>query len=149
MALAGSAGLAGCVRRKRLPNVVLIFIDDMGYADVGCYGATGWKTPNIDRMAEEGIRFTDFYVSQAVCSASRASLLTGCYAERVSILGALGPSAQHGIHQDEMTLGELLKQEGYATAVFGKWHLGHHKPFLPLQNGFDEYLGLPYSNTSD
>jgi arylsulfatase len=137
----------GCKKEiERLPNVIIIFTDDQGYADVGCYGAEGFTTPNLDRMAEEGIRFTSFYVSQAVCSASRASLLTGCYAERVSIRGALMPWSENGLHPNEETIAELLKKRGYATAIFGKWHLGHHKEFLPLQQGFDEYFGLPYSN---
>ena len=128
------------------PNFVIVLTDDQGYADVGCYGAEGFETPNLDRMAAEGIRFTDFHVSQAVCSASRASLLTGCYAERVSIQGALGPGSRVGLNSDEETIAELLKRRGYATGLFGKWHLGHHRPFLPLQHGFDEYFGLPYSN---
>lgn len=130
----------------RPPNVVVIFIDDMGYADIGPFGAVKELTPNLNRMAHEGRTFTDFYVSQAVCSASRTSLLTGCYNVRVGIQGALGPSSPIGIHQDEVTLGELCRQKDYATACFGKWHLGHHHQFLPLQNGFDEYFGLPYSN---
>lgn len=128
------------------PNVVIIFIDDMGYADIGPFGATDYPTPNLDRMAAEGRRFTDFHAATAVCSASRAALLTGCYPERVSISGALFPSAKHGLNPDELTIAELCKQQGYATAAFGKWHLGHLKPFLPLQHGFDEYFGLPYSN---
>ena len=131
---------------ERPPNVVVIFIDDMGYGDIGPFGATEYSTPNLDRMAKEGRIFTDFYVPQAVCSASRAGLLTGCYNVRISILGALGPQAQHGIHADEMTIAEVCKQRDYATACYGKWHLGHHHPFLPLQNGFDDYFGLPYSN---
>jgi arylsulfatase len=131
---------------KRPPNIVLVLTDDQGYADVGCYGAQGFTTPNLDRMAAEGMRFTNFYVSQAVCSASRASLLTGCYAERVGIQGALGPSAKVGLSSDEESIAQLLKRRGYATAIFGKWHLGHHPQFLPLQHGFDRYLGLPYSN---
>ncbi len=141
--------LKGC--RKAAPlkpwtNFVIIFTDDQGYADLGCYGARGYETPVIDRMAKEGMRFTDFYVAQAVCSASRAALLTGCYPNRVSLLGALGPHAKVGLHPDEMTIAEVLKQKDYATGIFGKWHLGNHKPFLPLQQGFDEYLGLLYSN---
>jgi arylsulfatase A len=128
------------------PNVVIIFIDDLGYADIGPFGATAYKTPHLDRMACEGRIFTDFHSATAVCSASRAALLTGCYPERVSILGALNPHAQHGINSDEVTLGELCRGRGYATAIFGKWHLGHHREFLPLQHGFDEYFGLPYSN---
>jgi arylsulfatase A-like enzyme len=139
--------IPGCRKEaERLPNVVIIFTDDQGYADVGCYGGEGFTTPNLDRMAREGMRFTSFYVSQAVCSASRASLLTGCYAERVNIRGALMPWAENGLHPDEETIAELLKKSGYATAIFGKWHLGHHKEFLPMQHGFDEYFGLPYSN---
>jgi arylsulfatase A len=128
------------------PNVVVIFMDDMGYADIGPFGATAYPTPNLDRMAAEGRTFTDFYVTQAVCSASRCGLLTGCYNVRVGILGALGPSAKHGLHADEVTLAEIFKQKDYATACYGKWHLGHHHQFLPMQHGFDDYFGLPYSN---
>ena len=128
------------------PNVVVIFMDDMAYADIGPFGAKNFPTPHLDRMAKEGRKFTDFYVTQAVCSASRAGLLTGCYNVRVGILGALGPKSTHGINSREITLAELCKQRGYATACFGKWHLGHHMEFLPLQHGFDEYFGIPYSN---
>jgi arylsulfatase len=129
----------------RLPNVVIVLADDLGYGDLSCYGGRG-PTPHLDRMAREGLRFTDFYVAQAVCSASRAALLTGCYPNRVSIFSALGPSNRHGISAGERTIAELLKPRGYATAVFGKWHLGHLPPFLPTRHGFDEYYGLPYSN---
>jgi arylsulfatase len=132
--------------KEDLPNIVIIFTDDQGYGDLGSFGANGFETPNLDRMAAEGMRFTHFYVSQAVCSASRAALMTGCYSNRVSIFGALSNNSSNGIHENEVTLGELVKQKDYATAVFGKWHLGHHHQFLPLQNGFDEYIGLPYSN---
>ncbi|XZE53666.1 sulfatase-like hydrolase/transferase [Planctomycetaceae bacterium SH139] len=128
------------------PNVVLIFMDDMGYADIGPFGATAYPTPNLDRMAREGRRFTDFLASSAVCSASRAALLTGCYHHRVGISGALGPASSIGIHQDEVTLAELCKSRGYATAMFGKWHLGHHPKFLPTNHGFDTFFGIPYSN---
>jgi arylsulfatase A len=130
----------------RLPNVVIVFTDDQGYGDLGCYGAKGFETPNIDRLAKEGVRFTDFHVSQPVCSASRCSLLTGCYANRLGIHGALGPNARHGIHADETTIAEVCKSKGYATGMVGKWHLGHHPQFLPTRHGFDSYLGLPYSN---
>lgn len=130
---------------QRTPNVVVIFIDDMGYADIGPFGAK-YPTPNLDRMATEGRKFTDFVVSSAVCSASRSALLTGCYHIRVGITGALGPRAEHGINANEVTLAEICKQKGFATAIFGKWHLGHHPKFLPLAHGFDEYFGLPYSN---
>jgi arylsulfatase A len=128
------------------PNVVLIFADDMGYGDVGCFGAKGFETPNLDKLAKQGVRLTDFHVSQPVCSASRTSLLTGCYANRLGLHGALGPGARHGIHADETTLAEVCKSKGYATGAIGKWHLGHHPQFLPTRHGFDSYFGLPYSN---
>jgi arylsulfatase A-like enzyme len=148
---AGASALAApsCRRtpsRKRPPNIILIFIDDMGYADLGCYGGRLALTPRIDSLAAEGIRFTDFYVSQAVCGASRASLLTGCYAERVGYQGAPGPASRIGLHPDEETIADLLKKRGYATAIFGKWHLGCRPEFYPARQGFDEYLGLLYSN---
>jgi arylsulfatase A-like enzyme len=130
----------------RPPNIVLVYADDLGYGDVGCFGARGYATPNIDRLAAEGLRLTSFYVAQAVCSASRTALLTGCYPNRLGILGALGPEAKIGISDDERTIAQVLKTRGYATAVFGKWHLGHHRRFLPTRHGFDEYFGLPYSN---
>ena len=131
---------------KQPPNVVLIFMDDMGYGDLSSYGALDIRTPNIDKLASEGIRYTNFLSSQAVCSASRASILTGCYANRIGFSGALSPNSTIGIADSEMTMAELLKQKKYATGIFGKWHLGDAKQFLPLQHGFDEYLGLPYSN---
>lgn len=134
------------ISEKAPPNIVMIFIDDMGYADVGCFGATKYKTPNIDKIAQEGIRFTNFYASTAVCSASRASLLSGCYSERVGIRGALMPWATIGLNPKETIIPEVLKNAGYTSAIFGKWHLGHQKEFLPLQQGFDYYYGLPYSN---
>ncbi len=132
--------------QKRLPNIVVIFTDDQGYGDVGVFGAKGFDTPNLDKLASEGRMFTNFHVSQPVCSASRAGLLTGCYSNRIGIHGALGPAATHGIADTEMTLGQLLKQKGYATGMAGKWHLGRPTQFLPTHHGFDEYLGLPYSN---
>jgi len=128
------------------PNVVIVFIDDEGYGDVGCYGATGFETPNLDRMAATGMRFTNFYSAQPVCSASRAGLLTGCYPNRIGFSGALFPHDTTGIHPEEWTMAEMFKEQGYATACFGKWHLGWQKEFLPLQHGFDEYVGIPYSN---
>ncbi len=128
------------------PNVVILYADDLGYADLGCTGATGWKTPHLDQIAADGVRFTSFMVAQAVCSASRAALLTGCYPNRVGIHGALGPRATTGLAPSETTLAEVLKTKGYATAAVGKWHLGHHPMFLPTAQGFDSYLGLPYSN---
>ena len=131
---------------KSPPNIVIMFMDDMGYADIGAFGAKAYPTPHLDRMAKEGRKFTDFYVTQAVCSASRAGLLTGCYNVRIGINGALGPRSNFGLNPDETTIAEICKQQGFATACFGKWHLGHHKKFLPKQHGFDEYFGLPYSN---
>ena len=128
------------------PNVVVIFIDDMGYADINPFGDTGYPTPNLDRMAAEGRRFTDFCVSSAVCSASRSALLTGCYHQRIGIQGALGPKSNIGINADELTLAELCQSQGYRTAAYGKWHLGHHPKFLPTSHGFDEFYGIPYSN---
>ncbi len=133
-------------RDKTRPNVVLIFMDDMGYGDIGTYGAIDYETPNLDNLATQGMRFTNFYAAQAVCSASRAGLLTGCYPNRIGISGALMPWARIGISDEEMTIAQLLKQKGYATGMAGKWHLGDKLPFLPLQHGFDEYIGLPYSN---
>jgi arylsulfatase A-like enzyme len=128
------------------PNVVLIYADDLGYGDLSCYGNKAFKTPNLDRLAAEGMRFTDFYVAQPVCSASRAALLTGCYSNRVGILGALNPRAQTGIGPYELSMAEMLRSKGYATAIYGKWHLGNRPEFLPTRHGFDEYYGLPYSN---
>ncbi|WP_139956947.1 sulfatase family protein [Flavicella sediminum] len=133
-------------QKSEQPNVVLIFIDDEGYGDVGCYGATGFETPNLDQLASEGMRFTNFYSAQPVCSASRAGILTGCYPNRIGISGALFPHHKVGLNKKEYTLAEMFKDQGYATAIFGKWHLGWQKEFLPLQHGFDEYVGLPYSN---
>ncbi|WP_439481301.1 sulfatase family protein [Cyclobacterium plantarum] len=128
------------------PNIVLIFTDDQGYADVGVFGARGYQTPNLDKMAAEGTVFTNFHVANAVCSASRASLLTGCYSNRLGIYGALSHQSQHGLNPDEETIAEILKPQGYATSIIGKWHLGHMDPFLPTEQGFDEFFGLPYSN---
>jgi arylsulfatase A len=130
----------------RPPNIVIIFTDDQGYGDVGCFGAQGFQTPHLDQLAREGRRFTNFHVAQPVCSASRTALLTGCYPNRLGIHGALGPKANVGIADGETTIAEVLKSRGYATGMAGKWHLGHHPRFLPIHHGFDEYLGLPYSN---
>lgn len=128
------------------PNIVIIFTDDQGYADVGSFGAKGFSTPHLDKMAREGRRFTDWHASQPVCSASRISLLTGCYPNRIGIHGALGPGSKIGIGDGEVTLAEALKPLGYATAIYGKWHLGDRPEFLPTRHGFDEYFGVPYSN---
>lgn len=138
--------LVSSLAAASMPNIVIIFMDDMGYADVGCFGAQGYQTPNIDKLAAEGRKFTNFHVAQPVCSASRTALLTGCYPNRLGMHGALGPSAKHGINADEMTIAELVKQKDYATAAVGKWHLGSLPQFLPVKHGFDEYYGIPYSN---
>jgi arylsulfatase A-like enzyme len=127
------------------PNVVLIFVDDMGYGDLGTYGSD-ISTPYLDQMANDGVKLTDFYVAQAVCSASRAALLTGTYSNRLGIHGALDHTAKHGLNPEETTIAEMLKASGYQTAMFGKWHLGNHPEFLPTNQGFDEFYGIPYSN---
>ena len=143
---AGFTPAARAAKASALPNIVVIFTDDQGYADVGVFGAKGFRTPNLDRLASEGCKFSNFHVAQPVCSASRAGLLTGCYPNRIGIHGALAPRSKVGISKREMTLAQLVKQRGYATAIFGKWHLGDAPQFLPLRHGFDEYFGLPYSN---
>jgi arylsulfatase A len=127
------------------PNIVLIFVDDLGYGDIGPFGNTKMKTPKLEKLAAEGMKFTSFYATP-VCSMSRACLMTGCYNARVSIPGVLFPGSQIGLHPDEVTLAEVLKQKGYATICIGKWHLGHREPFLPTRQGFDSYFGIPYSN---
>lgn len=127
------------------PNIVLIFIDDMGYGDIGPFGSTKNRTPRLDRMAKEGMKFTSFYAAP-VCSVSRAQVMTGCYGARVSIPGVFPPGCAHGINKDEHTVAELMKAQGYATMCIGKWHLGDQPPFLPTRHGFDRYFGLPYSN---
>jgi arylsulfatase A len=141
-----SPAIAAQEKPKRPPNVVIVYVDDMGYGDLGCFGAKNIKTPNLDKMAKEGNRFTSFYVAQAVCSASRAALLTGKYSNRAGILGALGPNNKNGLARNHVTIAEMLKTLGYATGIIGKWHLGHLAEFLPTRRGFDEYYGLPYSN---
>ncbi len=133
-------------RDKQPPNFIVIFCDDMGYADIGPFGAEGYQTPHLDRMAQEGIKFTDFYAGRSFCSPSRAALLTGCIPTRVGVGGNFGPKSTNGLNPEEMTIAEVLKQQDYATACFGKWHLGHKPQFLPPSQGFDEYFGIPYSN---
>ena len=128
------------------PNFIVIFADDQGYQDLGCFGSPNIKTPNIDQMAKEGIRFTDFYSGYCVCSASRASLLTGCYQPRISMRGVLGPHSKTGLHPDEVTIADMLKKKNYATAMVGKWHVGDQPETLPTSQGFDSYYGLAYSN---
>lgn len=127
------------------PNIVFIFIDDMGYADIGPFGNAKLSTPHLDTLAKEGRKFTSYYAAP-VCSMSRASLLTGCYNSRVSVPGVIQPWSRIGLNPAEDTIADVLKKQGYATACFGKWHLGHHPDFMPLRQGFDEYFGIPYSN---
>lgn len=133
-------------RADRPPNFVVIFTDDQGYQDIGCFGSPLIETPHLDAMAAQGTKFTSFYSANSVCSPSRAALLTGCYPTRVGIPGVLFPRHRVGLHPDEITIAELLKEKGYATACFGKWHLGHKPKFLPTRQGFDTYFGIPYSN---
>jgi arylsulfatase A len=128
------------------PNFILIFADDLGYADLGCYGAKGFKTPHLDRMAAEGLRFTSFYTGCSVCSGSRAALLTGRHYQRVGVPAVMFPGNKTGLNPNEITIADLLQKRGYATAIIGKWHLGHLPPYLPTRHGFQSYLGIPYSN---
>jgi arylsulfatase A-like enzyme len=136
---------AAAYKKTDKPNIVLIFIDDLGIGDVGPFGNTTIKTPNLDRLASEGTKFRSFYATP-VCSMSRAALMTGCYNARVSMPGVLFPNTHVGLNPDETTVAEVLKGQGYATVCIGKWHLGHREPFLPIHQGFDAYFGIPYSN---
>jgi len=152
--LIGMATIASCSsdrnressQLEHLPNFVLIFTDDLGYGDLACFGASDVKTPNIDRIASEGILFTDFYSVSSVCSPSRAGLLTGRYPARMGVNGVYFPTSFTGLPPSEITIADMLKEKGYVSGVFGKWHLGHHHQYMPLQRGFDEYFGIPYSN---
>jgi len=150
--LAALGGALGCTSRDRAsdtprrPNVVIVLTDDQGYADVGVFGAEGFTTPNLDRIASEGIKLTNLYVAAPICSPSRAALMTGSYPVRVGITDVLEPASTTGLNPAEETIAELLKSVGYATAAIGKWHLGDDPTFLPTRQGFDEYFGLPYSN---
>jgi arylsulfatase A-like enzyme len=134
---------------RRPPNIVLIFADDLGYGDLGCYGAGKIKTPNLDRLAREGVKLTQFYACAPVCTPSRAGLLTGRYPIRTGLVRVLSPGSKDGIDDGEATLAEALRARGYATTCIGKWHLGHLPPFLPTRHGFDRYFGIPYSNDMD
>jgi len=129
------------------PNIVFILADDLGYADLSCYGATEIKTPNLDKMAKEGVRFTDFYTPACVCTPSRASLMTGCYPKRVDLhVAVLPPNTHSGLNPNEITIAELLKEEGYTTGCIGKWHLGLLQEVMPNAQGFDYYYGMPGPN---
>jgi len=140
---------SGCSKKDTVsgkPNIIIIFTDDQGYQDVGCFGSPDIETPHLDQMARDGIRLTSFYAAQAVCSASRAGLLTGCYPNRLGVHGAYMPGSLEGLNPSEITIAEMLKPLNYRTAIFGKWHLGDHPDFMPNNQGFDEYFGIPYSN---
>ncbi len=128
------------------PNIILIYIDDMGYGDIGITGSNAYQTPNFNQLQKEGIFFTQFYSPQAVCTASRAGVLSGSYPNRIGFSGALDHTSKTGLNPDEETIPEILKTKAYATAAYGKWHLGHLPEFLPLKHGFDEFFGIPYSN---
>lgn len=149
---ASLGAVIGGIAQGRPPNIILILADNLGYGDLGCYGSTKHRTPHIDRMAKEGTRFTDFYASSGVCTPSRASLMTGCYPRRVGLHHTdpdgmvLRPVSHNGLNPEEVTMAEVLKGRGYATAMVGKWHLGDQLPFLPTRQGFDYYLGIPYSD---
>ncbi len=132
--------------QPKKPNIILIYIDDLGYGDIGITGATAYQTPNFNQLQKEGVFFTQYYSPQAVCTASRAGLLTGTYPNRIGLFGALNHLSKTGLNQDEQTIPELLKNKGYKTAAYGKWHLGHLPEFLPLKHGFDQFYGIPYSN---
>lgn len=144
--LVGCKNNTNVLPAKRAPNIVIIFTDDQGYADVGVFGSPDIKTTHLDQMAADGVKLTSFYAAQPVCSASRAALLTGCYPNRIGIHNAFMPNSKIGLDSEETTLAELLKGEGYATGIFGKWHLGDAPEFLPLEHGFEEWYGIPYSN---
>ena len=147
-----SASVQGAGRPADKPNFIIIFCDDLGYGDIGCFGSKKHRTPNIDQMANEGMKFTSFYVTSGVCTPSRSSLMTGCYPRRVNMHESanrewvLFPVAHKGLNPNEITIAEVLKAEGYATACVGKWHLGDQPKFLPTKQGFDYYYGIPYSN---
>ena len=143
------ASIAHASASPRLPNFIIIITDDQGYSDIGCFGSPNIKTPRLDKMAAEGVKFTDFYVAASVCTPSRAALMTGCYPKRVGLPYVLSPAAWIGISPSEITIAEILKTRGYATKCIGKWHLGRLPQFLPTRHGFDSYFGIPYSNDMD
>ncbi|NWJ52866.1 MAG: sulfatase [Bacteroidetes bacterium] len=148
MGLAGLLAYQPIQAKKpiRPVNFIVVYLDDMGYGDLTLTGAQGYKTPNIDKMAKEGVFFTSFYSPQAVSSASRAGLLTGCYPNRIGFSGAIDHTSKTGISEEEETIANVLKEKGYTCGAFGKWHLGYQKQFLPTHHGFDEFYGIPYSH---
>ncbi len=132
------------------PNIIIFFTDDQGYADVGCFGAEGFETPHLDLLASDGIQFTNFYVPATVCTPSRAGLLTGRYPVRSDLhVAVLFPFSEGGLSPEEFTMAEMLKEGGYSTSCIGKWHLGHKEEFMPNNQGFDNFFGVPYSNDMD
>ena len=135
-----------CEKNNNKPNIVFILADDLGYGDLSSYGSETIETTNIDKLAEDGVKLTSYYAAQPVCSASRAAILTGAYANRIGIYNAFGPTSNSGINSNEYTLAEMLKDNGYETGIFGKWHLGSKKEFFPTNHGFDEFYGILYSN---
>jgi arylsulfatase A len=138
--------LSSALSQAAKPNFIIIFTDDQGYEDLGCFGSPLIKTPEIDKMAAEGARFSSFYSANAICSASRAALLTGRYPSRNGVFHVYYPGANKGLNAEEFTIAEVLKPAGYRTAIIGKWHLGDRPQFLPTTQGFDSYFGIPYSN---
>ena len=133
------------------PNIILINCDDLGYGDLGCYGSELHETPVLDKMAAEGVKFTDFYMASPVCTPSRGAMLTGCYPPRIGFgdfngQRVLFPGHEYGLNPDEITIASLLQSVGYATKLVGKWHCGDQNEFLPTKHGFDSYFGIPYSN---
>jgi arylsulfatase len=145
-ASANANNAGGGAKAKRPPNIVIMFMDDMGYGDANVYGGIDYSTPNIDKLADQGMRFTNFYAAQPICTASRAGLLTGTYPNRNGFYGAFGPEFKGGLSSKDETIAGMLKKKGYATGIIGKWGLGDAKKLLPLEHGFDYYFGLPYSN---
>ena len=141
-----AVAINSAAQNLKQPNIIIIINDDQGYQDLGCFGSPNINTPRIDQMAKEGMRFTDFYVASPVCSASRAALLTGSYPQRVGVPGVISASSAQGLKPEHITIAEVLKSVGYATAAVGKWHLGDQTQYLPTNQGFDSYFGIPYSN---
>ena len=128
------------------PNIIFVLTDDLGFQDLSSYGSPMIKTPNLDLLAKQGALLNSYYSTQAVCSASRASILTGAYPNRIGFSGALGPNSKKGINPNELLMSEMLKEQGYKTAIYGKWHLGDNEKFLPTRHGFDDFYGILYSN---